>query len=1047
MKKQLYQAGRTLMLLCAVLASRSSIAQTGCIVSQDANATAQRPSANMAGCTNNSAAYLDYFRHKENFIPAFDIITIHGPEYTPETVIKKIKMRFVIHEPNASGPQINYRQADTPQLKKIIAEANNLLGYMPTSTIGVNAGCTNCYVQNARIKFELTEIEFINDPGNGYYVNNTFQPLGKYKDSILNVHFFRNDATKTLSQSSAWVAGVGSGYNGLYYVAFMNYYTTWSSPGFTAKTLIHEIGHIFGLPHLVEEYGPNSSDYLSDIFGSDAPSVYFANHPNDFDLSNNFLHGNTANYAQYSPMQLGRINRQMFLQDASKYCYPTEAPSIHPWLVSQDETWDFPIRMYQDIRVQPGVTLTIKCEVQMPPDSRIVVERGGKLVVDGGRITSYHNRSRWYGIELMGDELASALPANQGSVEIKNGAIISNARSAVNSFSGENGNHGGGIINATNSYFYNNGKCVALNGYGNYSYGSGACYFDNCEFTVDADGPFSDPPGDAYFTSYDTKGGVVIKGCKFRNEMSLGQRPQHQRNTAIYVLSTGIRITDCVFEDMTGGIYSAALAGDPGRNATIYDNKFNHITENIIVGATSYGDIRGNTINNMYPYTSGNTTKTGYGIYLDQTNGSYVGCDNHIDGTTDNPSFSNYATTGIIVNNSQSTGANVNRNDLTNLSTGISIQKNNPQLDVSCNRLKNNNLAWLVTNNSSSQAYLKNQGTGCGAGQTRAGNIFTSNVRDIASYLSNIWSYFAYTGGGNTDQFPFNTSGNISLTNCTGSNTSDPDSKCNIPWACLRVGVDPLVLKDNYDQLVSVNLRYSAEGRLLYGAIIRSYVEMDDASGLQTFLQAEDDDDSRRLLIPMYLNKADYTQMSATIGMLNLPVDEKRAYTRYYGTLAQLKQDKRSIDALTPSELTIIRGIAATDVEVSGFARALLEWSYGKYWDHAIDEEPNVALKSTPPQTGETPAYVTSKSRLNTATPNPANNHTLITIYITGEDMSSGASLILRALTGKEIASYKLKAGENRIEIDTRSWAPGLYFYSLMLNRHLCETKKLSVQH
>lgn len=135
-----------------------------------------------------------------------------------------------------------------------------------------------------------------------------------------------------------------------------------------------------------------------------------------------------------------------------------------PLTITEDETWDFAIKMYQDIVVETGNTLTINCEVLMPVDGRIIVKPGAKLIVDGGKISSAHS-SPWQGIEVWGNSSVAQLPnANgyypQGYLELKNQALIENAILAVALWRPWYFDQTGGIIQANDATFSNNAQSI-----------------------------------------------------------------------------------------------------------------------------------------------------------------------------------------------------------------------------------------------------------------------------------------------------------------------------------------------------------------------------------------------------------------------------------------------------------------------------------------------------------------------------------------------------------------------------------------------------------
>ncbi len=93
--------------------------------------------------------------------------------------------------------------------------------------------------------------------------------------------------------------------------------------------------------------------------------------------------------------------------------------------ITTNETWDRSTKIFSNVRVMSGASLTIECHIEMQQDGKIFVEEGGRLIVDGGEITSC---GTWYGIQVQG--------SMEGySVEIINGAVIENAnRAAVSMF-------------------------------------------------------------------------------------------------------------------------------------------------------------------------------------------------------------------------------------------------------------------------------------------------------------------------------------------------------------------------------------------------------------------------------------------------------------------------------------------------------------------------------------------------------------------------------------------------------------------------------------
>ena len=1020
-------------------------------------------------CTRQSAIFSAYFRKKENFIP-------YGPvnvsqNITPQTTIKKVKIRFQVANPG-TPTKMNFDQTDTQPFQDIMYWLNNSFFHdtqvpnKPQTNV-----CGTCYIQDTRIHFELDGVNFFNSTTfSGYtYPDLSNQVIGG--DSVLNIFlgYYTNPPFAGITNPQGNIAKFAF-HNDVSknYIVISNAYQRYLQNDLWGVTvlLMHELFHEYGLWHLwdgSETCNEADPDYLKDIFntgtlkhcpltgGFNDCDQSNSNYPS-FGCNNNVM--SIRGYTWTSPMQMGIIHRESFMGRMSQYTFPTEAPSAHPWLVYNDQTWDFGIRMFQDIRVKAGATLTIKCEVQMPPDSRIVVEPGGKLIVDGGLVTSYHGKNTWQGIEVVGNMGQPSSNQYQGALELKNGAIIENAGAAVRNFTWENGAQGGGIIIADNSTFSNCWRAVELNGYHDYSYGSAFsntsnCSFNKVTFRIDEHAPFlashNWTNGDL-FTSFDTKAGVLIRNCNFINEIPMSMQSQAKRGRAIYFIATGAEISANTFDGFRVGTYITGYTGTPTRSAYIYDNTFTHITADITMAGSSYGDIRGNRIGDMYgldPFYR--SAAQPVGIYLDHTRGSYVGCQNQVDGTIGGNPYPLVKRFGTIVQHSYLSGAAVMDNVFSNLSVGTQTQLDNSHLNIGCNNYVANDLAWCINPQLPAIYLLQNQGTGCGSGYTRAGNKFDGNLRDIASYLSTPWSYYAYTGGGNYIQFPFNTTGNVSLTSCNGSTTTDPNSQCAKWWSCIRFRqqAEHLSIRKEYLDLVSAGLKYSPYAVSVKGEVIKSYNEEYDLPGLQSFLENENDDESYKLLIPLYIETGQYSKVSAAIGLLSLPTNEKNGYTDYYDILSTLQQQGRRPDALTAQELQTVQTIAQDDLEVTPFAKGLLEFGYQQEWEHPVEEEDySGSVFKTVPGAG---SNNNMSSMLYDAVPNPAVSKTMIGVFITQADAVQYPVLTVRNLMNKEVFRAQLKEGENKVEMNTADLAAGLYIYTLSTGNAIKESRKLSV--
>ena len=257
-------------------------------------------------------------------------------------------------------------------------------------------------------------------------------------------------------------------------------------------------------------------------------------------------------------------------------------------VITGTQTWDTNTKVFGDIRIPAGARLMLTCELEMPGGGRIIVERGGRLDVDGGRIVS--RCKPWRGIEVhghaskphptVGAVLAGSYPSNEDDhgVLYLQGAILENARHAVTLTRyeswGADLNYSGGIVLAANSAFTNNYRAVE---FVQYKYDNSS-NFANCTFETDPSKLLYfhfDPL--AFVTLWNVKD-VKFAGCTFINRDVIGATyGLGERGKGIYSINAQYELTD-----VTGG------AGAPT------SNEFINLTHAIEGKATNaaYQDIR-----------------------------------------------------------------------------------------------------------------------------------------------------------------------------------------------------------------------------------------------------------------------------------------------------------------------------------------------------------------------------------------------------------------------------------------------------------------------
>lgn len=155
-----------------------------------------------------------------------------------------------------------------------------------------------------------------------------------------------------------------------------------------------------------------------------------------------------------------------------------------------------PYRLCGDIWVGSDAILTMHDEIQSPKGVKIYIKPTGRMILDGGTLRNLpeDGSPMWQGIEVWGNSDMHQYAVNgnyyQGYLELKNGAVIENAETAVTLWRPEYYSTTGGIIHATDATFLNNAMAFRAVWYKNYNPSTQTeqlynGYFDNCDFVVD----------------------------------------------------------------------------------------------------------------------------------------------------------------------------------------------------------------------------------------------------------------------------------------------------------------------------------------------------------------------------------------------------------------------------------------------------------------------------------------------------------------------------------------------------------------------------------
>jgi len=220
---------------------------------------------------------------------------------------------------------------------------------------------------------------------------------------------------------------------------------------------------------------------------------------------------NQSNPGHSQELGYGRVNAFTALQLAANLVQPGE-------IVTQDKSYDTPKYFSGNVVVKNNATLTVNTTVKFAENAALIVEKGGRLVLNGsGKLTSLCNEL-WEGVIVHGNPALPQYPSsNQGKVEI-NWGIIERATTGIrlciplpsDNPTGWANEGGGGILLAQGAQIY---RCITGISFAPYPYDN-ISSFDLSVIKM------LELPGDVPFYAcmlLNGLNGLTIKGVEFLN--------------------------------------------------------------------------------------------------------------------------------------------------------------------------------------------------------------------------------------------------------------------------------------------------------------------------------------------------------------------------------------------------------------------------------------------------------------------------------------------------------------------------------------------------
>ncbi|MDD4604547.1 MAG: T9SS type A sorting domain-containing protein [Bacteroidales bacterium] len=393
-------------------------------------------------------------------------------------------------------------------------------------------------------------------------------------------------------------------------------------------------------------YQPGSNKRL--FVGTDAGVFYRDATMNQWECFNNGLPIVPISELEYSP-----CDKYLYASTYSRSMFKTPVPfdDVVTTIPSNTTvTWTQNKEISGDLIIESNSVLTLEGTLYMPKESKIIVKPSGKLVVNGGKLTS--RCGLWTGIEVWGNSAQHQFTINgqcyQGTVELRNQALIENAYNAITLWHPGDYASMGGIIRANNAIFKNNRRAVEFISYDNFNpYNpniqmNNLGYFSNCTFITDNTYIIQNPFY-AFISMWDVEG-ININGCSFANTKDFNNNSN--RGYGIYSMDAKYNVQP----------YCSSTSVPCPSGSVIYSS-----FQGLYAGITALNTMSTKTTSVNHAIFTDNS----YGVKLSAvSNARIIFSEFHIGPNTNCPTF-----TGIGVELDQCNGYSIEENTFTDSNT------------------------------------------------------------------------------------------------------------------------------------------------------------------------------------------------------------------------------------------------------------------------------------------------------------------------------------------------------------------------------------------
>ncbi|MBP9190288.1 MAG: T9SS type A sorting domain-containing protein [Chitinophagales bacterium] len=755
------------------------------------------------------------------------------------------------------------------------------------------------------------------------------------------------------------------------------------------------------------------------------------------------------------------------------------APALE---ITSDITWTQSNDVGRDIRIKPGATLTIQnCEIRMPKEHSIIVERGASLILDNATLINYCEA--WSGIEVWGNTskphplvtnvLNGTYPSaldDQGVVYLKNNSKIVNAETGISTYKttpeGNDAAYNGGIIIAEDASLINNQLAVRFMPY-DYPVGGlydtdddNISYFKNCVFNINTEYILED--NSAYQIYMWDVDGIKFLGCDFSNELL--QTDVTQRGEAIYSVDATYTVSNyctdlyspCGHYDNSqfSGFFRAIEAANTKYlplDITVTYNIFENNQRGVLLSNVKNSSV----FLNSYLVPDHASTHN-YGTYLEQSEGYRV----------EENTFTGYGSlsgsapynTGLYVGNNSTAVTQIYKNYFNNLEAGIRSQTLNKKLQIKCSTFD----AIAFFNLYVTSGELENQGKCLNASypltdrvQSPAGNVFSHEVDPngdikvlsaaepfIYRHHIDLAPVYYQTSKVTLDQCNvYSTDGESCPTYLGGSGTAimmmSMANEIEEVIDVITSEIDAIAFSESeftVEELEEDLSIFESEKEYYTTEAVDLYITEQKPDSAIAVLQNEEAQWAKHRLVEVYMLTNDYENASAQLK--TLPTDElaSQDFVSLMEVVINMRSDGRTLDSLTEKEFVIIESLqgkqSPSGIAAENILQLINKIDIPEVFD-AEEAEEDMRYANT---------EITSAIKI---FPNPTDNELFIDLTAITETQIP-IRIVIYNLIGNKILEQELFGGEIQ-KILLQNFSTGIYLLQCYQENKLLHTEKVLV--